>query len=615
MEKSIWTSIKNYGLIGDCRTAALVSKQGSVDWYCLPHFDSGSVFSALLEPKRGGKFQILPEGDYQSEQAYLDNTNILQTKYQAKTGRARLLDCFSVATEAHKNQAAWPDHELLRELHCEEGELSFQLIFDPRPVYGMQKREIVQWQGVGYACEWSNHLLVFRNNLPDQSFLERKRSDLLEARFTIRKGETFYFSLVYSDEDPTILPPLGKLAQNRIERTSLFWRDWVKQCVYDGPYAEEVRRSALALKLLTFSPSGAIIAAPTSSLPEEIGGVRNWDYRYCWLRDASFIIRALLNLNFQEEAKAFAHWLIHSTRLSRPYLNVMYSIFGDTDLEEESLPHFRGYENSQPVNIGNGAYDQFQLDIYGEMILALYHVAPHMDSLGKETQKMLIGFGKAIEECWKEPDEGIWEMRKEKEHHTHSKVMAWSGLHHLCLMKDGFSKRFKEAEFFSSFRATADEIKEVLYREHLFSSTGTFGRTREDDGMDASLLRLPLVGFCKSSDPVMENLYEEIERNLTENYLIRRYDSGMDGLPGGEGAFLLCNLWMVENLAHADRKDESEKWFKEFLKHHNSVMLWSEEIDPKTEEFLGNYPQGFTHVGLINAALALYRPEKEKAKA
>jgi GH15 family glucan-1,4-alpha-glucosidase len=604
-ENASYPPIDDYALIGDCRSAGLVSRGGSLDWLCLPRFDSPSIFAALLDAENGGRFLVRPIGKFRTERRYLANTNVLETVFRTPTGACVLRDLMSVSSEEDKRAYLTPEHEVLRELEGLEGEVEVEILYDPRPDYGRVRPLLEQRGALGLRCEVDGTSLTLRSELP-LGLTDGERSASGAAR--IRSGERKYLSLTYSMEAPAVVPLLGEAARGRIERTVRWWQEWANRCAYEGPYRDAVVRSALALKLMTYAPSGALVAAPTTSLPEAIGGVRNWDYRYCWLRDASFTLRALFALGYREEAEAYIGWLLHATRLTWPELHVLYDVFGEAKLPERELPHLEGYAGSRPVRVGNDAQGQLQLDVYGEVINGAARFLDRGGRFDRDTSRMLDGLGRTVCRRWHEPDEGIWEGRSGRFHNTHSKVLCWVALDRLIEMhKAGYLEVSVDL-----FRANREEIREEIeahgYNERIKSYTRTF----DGEEMDASLLTLPLYGYVEGTNPRMRSTCARIHEKLARDGLVYRYETEIDdGLPPGEGAFGICSFWAVECVAHGGNVEGATRTFEQLLAYANDVGLFAEEIDPDTGAALGNFPQAFTHIGLINAALTLaeYRDE------
>jgi GH15 family glucan-1,4-alpha-glucosidase len=598
-ESALYPPISDYALIGDCRSAGLVSRDGSLDWLCFPRFDSPSVFAALLDAREGGRFRIRPVGEYSSERRYLPDTNVLETTFRCPNGAFVLRDLMAISSEADKRSSLTPEHEVLREIEGIDGEVEVEVLYGPRPGYGLTRPVLERQWDHGLRCEVGGAALTLRSELPLE--LEgdgRGASGVVR----IRTGERKYLSLTYSREAPAVIAPLGEAARERIERTVRWWQGWANRCTYEGPYRDAVVRSALALKLMTYAPSGALVAAPTTSLPEAIGGVRNWDYRYCWLRDASFTLRALYALGYREEAEAFDGWVLHATRLTWPELHILYDVFGEAKLPERELPHLEGYAGSRPVRIGNDAQGQFQLDLYGEVVDAAAQFAKRGGRFDRDTSRMLDGLGRTVCRRWREPDEGIWEGRSGRFHNTHSKVLCWVALDRLIEMH--------EAEYLEVsvdlFRKERDEIRKEIEAHGYNERIGSYTRTFDGDEMDASLLTLPLYGYIEGKHPRMRSTCARIHEKLARDGLVFRYEASTDdGLPPGEGAFGICSFWAVECVGRGGNVEGATRAFEKLLAYANDVGLFAEEIDPDTGAALGNFPQAFTHIGLINAALTL----------
>jgi len=613
MRNNSLPGIADYGIIGNSRTAALISNRGSIDWCCFPKFDSEAFFSALVDPELGGVFSISPDSSFEASQSYLADTNILETTFTTEVGILRLSDCMTVASEEEKQKSLWPDTEILRTVECLEGEARLLVRLRPKGRFGRDScrlRQMGQW---GLVTEYGRKTLFLQTSIGVSQFSVRELPAGAEAmaQIKIRKGEILRVSLIYSDQAPSVIAPLGEASQRRLDSTLRYWRGWMSRCRYEGPYQAEVRRSALVLKLLTYAPSGAIVAAPTASLPETIGGERNWDYRFCWLRDASFTVRALVSLGYFEEAKAYASWLLHATALTHPRLQVLYSVYGESRLQERTLASAQGYAGSKPVRIGNAASDQFQLDVYGEVIDAISGLHSYLGEIDRDTRKFMIKIGEVLCQLWDMPDQGIWELRSSPLHHTHSKVMAWVGLDRILSLSSKLGWKIPHAKFVSARAEIRRMIEAQAYDVRLGSYTRSFG----DQELDASLLTIPLVGYIDGRDPRVRNTLVRVGDKLSRNGLLYRYQAGSDGLPGREGAFGICNFWMAEAWIRAGRPDLGRIWIENMLKHRNTLGLWPEQIDPESGAFLGNYPQGFTHIGLINASVALVAHAAERRAA
>jgi GH15 family glucan-1,4-alpha-glucosidase len=591
--------IDDYALIGDCRSAGLISGDGSLDWLCFPRFDSPSIFAALLDARVGGRFRIRPVGEYISEHRYLPDTNVLETTFRCPSGAFVLRDLMAVSSEEDKRASLTPEHEVLREIEGIDGEVEVEVLYDPCPDYGLTRPVLERQWDHGLRCEVGGAALILRSEPP----LELE-DDGRGASGAVRiwTGERKYLSLTYSREAPAVIAPLGEAARERIERTVRWWQEWANRCTYEGPYRDAVVRSALALKLMTYAPSGALVAAPTTSLPEAIGGVRNWDYRYCWLRDASFTLRALYALGYREEAEAYTGWLLHATRLTWPELQVLYDVFGEARLPERELVHLEGYAGSRPVRIGNDAQGQLQLDVYGEVINGAARFLDRGGRFDRDTSRMLDGLGRTVCRRWREPDEGIWEGRSGRFHNTHSKVLCWVALDRLIEMHEaGYLEVSVEL-----FRKERDEIRKEIEAHGYNERKGSYTRTFDGDEMDASLLTLPLYGYIEGTNPRMRSTCARIHEKLATGELVHRYETGTDdGLPPGEGAFGICSFWAVECETRGGDVEGATQAFEQLLAYANDVGLFAEEIDPHTSAALGNFPQAFTHIGLINAALTL----------
>lgn len=591
--------IADYGVIGDCRAAALVSRSGSVDWLCWPRFESPSLFAGLLDPVRGGHWSIRPLGRYRSSHRYLRDTNVLTTRFDQPSGSMVLIDFMPVATEEEKAHTLMPESELIRRVHCLSGTVEVEFELRPKPDFGLSHFQLVHRGPLGCRFQVDSQAFLLRAT---PGLKLRASRDAVLCVFRLDEGDVVDFSLSYSSEAPGHIPALPRHADESLARTVAWWRGFIGACSNRGVYRDELVRSLLALKLLGYSPSGAIVAAPTTSLPERLGGDLNWDYRYCWLRDAAFTVRALLDMNYRDEAEAFVSWMLHSTRLTRPEVRVLYDVYGRLPEEEEELHHLRGYAGSRPVRIRNGASTQLQLDTYGEVIDALA-VLVHRDGqhLDHETQSMLGDFGRFVCRNWNRPDSGIWEPRDEPQHYTHSRLMCWTALDRILELHAMGVLHTLDAERFAMNREMlAEELTHRAWNERL----GSYVDVLDGDRVDASLLLLAWHGFERPESPRMRATAQLIRERLGAGPgLLYRYERS---LTDREGAFGICSFWMAEYLARGGGTlQEAQRWFEAMLRYQNDLGLYAEEIDPINGEALGNFPQAFTHVGLIGAALSL----------
>ena len=587
--------IGDYAIIGDCRTAALVSREGSIDWLCLPHFSGPSVFASLLDQTRGGRFRIRPIGCFRARRRYCGATAVLETTFETATGSARLTDAMSIAADV---AGLHPLRELLRIIEGLEGEVAFEVLWSPRPNYARAVPNIRSRGQLGWVCAWSDELFLLRC---ETSLTSVPEAGAITGCIRVEQGQKARFSMCYAKGDIAIAAPLGREADERLEATLAWWRNWSGQCRYAGPHREAVIRSAITLKLMTFALSGAVLAAPTTSLPEWIGAERNWDYRYCWVRDAALTMRALTGLGFQSEAGAFLRWLLHATRLTWPELQVMYDVYGRTNLREGQLDHLSGYRGSRPVRTGNGAHRQVQLDVYGGVLFAARDYVEKGGDLQEDEARLLVGFGRTVCRKWREPDSGIWEIRGQQRHHTFSKVMCWTALDCLLNLNNRGCLRV-DAEM---FRRERDEIASVIEIRGFNETLGSYVSELDGDRLDASLLLMGCLGYQHPGDVRMRATFDRVRERLGRNGLLYRYEPGSDDFPSREGAFGICSFWAIDNLARRGDTNAAEEAFQHILSFANDVGLFAEEIDPDTGEALGNFPQAFTHVGLINGAMAL----------
>jgi GH15 family glucan-1,4-alpha-glucosidase len=579
--------INDYALIGDGRSAALVSRAGTIDWLCWPRFDSPPIFGALLD-QDGGSWRIAPVDPAQPTRRYIDDTNVLETRFETATGTLVVTDLMTVAGEEHKGLA--PDHELLRHVMCERGEVEVEVMIDPCPDFHRVRG--VAHRTLGLRWQIGQRLLALRGDVPIG--VDGR------VRMRMRAGDAASFTLTF-DEGPSALVPLGDHARERIKQSIGWWRSWAGRASYQGRDRDRVVRSALAIKLMGFAPSGAIIAAPTTSLPERLGSFMNWDYRYCWLRDASFTARALLSLGYVDEAVAFCSWLLHTTRLTSPELNVIYDVYGNKPPKERELANLRGFEHSTPVRTGNAAATQLQLDLYGEVIDATAQVAQITGELDRDTQKLLRGFGDYVSAHWQLADQGMWEPRGKPEHRTHSRMLCWVALDRLIdLGKRGFVSGLDSDKLEHHRAAIRDDIETRAWDSGIGCYTSAYGNPE----LDANVLLMSWYGFHPAASPRMRSTYARIcERLGAGPGLLYRYE---DSLRSREGAFWICSFWAVEHLALGGGTErEARALFDAACRYANDVGLMAEEVDPMTHEPIGNFPQAYTHVGLISAALSI----------
>ncbi len=564
----------------------------------MPDFSSPSIFAGLLDPARGGSCSIRPSDPFfTAERRYIERTAVLETDFATNSGSARLIDLMPID---EGGRSLRPMREVLRAIEGMDGSVEIELRIDVRPDYARRSLRPRKRGRLGWTYLWGDEVLVVHSDIA-----LKQEGDALVGTVTLGPGERRYLSLAYTKGDPAILPPLGRHAEERIADTIAWWRDWTGRCRYTGPYREEVVRSAVTLKLLTYTLSGAIVAAPTTSLPEAIGKGRNWDYRYCWLRDAGLTTEALLATGYREEALSFLGWMLHATRLSWPELQVMYDVFGRTRLDEKELAHLAGYAASRPVRIGNDAHHQRQLDIYGEVVNAACAALAGNGRLDNESARMLTGLGDVVCRQWRESDSSIWEVRGPLRHYTFSKVMCWAALDGLLKLHkdDALVLPAAKVDLFGRERA---EIEQAIERRGFNTALGSYVSVLDGDKVDASLLLMACIGYKDAGDPRMRSTYDLIHQRLGRNGLLHRYER-FDGIAGVEGAFGICGFWAIDNLAKRGDIDAAERRFRHMLSFANDLGLYAEEIDIASGAALGNFPQAFTHVGLINAAVAIER--------
>ena len=598
------STINDYGVIGDCRTAALVSRSGSIDWWCLPHFSGPGFFAGILDRQRGGRFSVAPADQSQGSQHYIAQSNVLQTVWPAAGAQLRLTDAM-VIPDASKAGRLLAQRELLRSIEAVDGPVEIDIYYAPRPDFGSADIKLKRLGAYSWGCSYRDHFLLLHTDL------ELELADDARAvcgRVRLDPNEPRYLSVTYVRNDMAVILPLGESARKRMDATVAWWQAWSRHCSYEGPYRSAVMRSLLTIKMLSYSLSGAIVAAPTSSLPEVVGGTRNWDYRYCWLRDSAMTLEALLAMGYDAEARTFLAWLLHATQRTRPRLQVLYDVYGHGNIREKVLDHLHGYQGSRPVRIGNGAWDQKQLDVYGSVAMAALRYVEGGGHLSRAGRRMLRGLGKTVCRQWQEPDRGIWEIRGGSHQHTYSKVACWVTLD--CLLKLADQEHVSVPV--EKFRRTRDEIADAIEQQGFNRETNSYTAVFGEDIPDASLLLLTYYGYCDADDPRMVSTFEYLERHLSHGALMHRYTLDYDGFDEGENAFGICSFWAVEYLALAGRLDEAIERFEALLGYANHLGLFAEEVDVSSGVLLGNFPQAYTHVGLINAALAIDRASAEK---
>jgi GH15 family glucan-1,4-alpha-glucosidase len=594
--------IEDYALLGDTYTVALVGRNGSIDWLCVPRIDSDACFAALLGNADNGRWLLAPEGEIRAtRRRYRGDSLILETEFETATGTAAVIDFMPLGGDSDAV-------DLVRLVEGRAGEVAMttELVF--RFDYGATVPWVQRAEGGLTAIAGPTALRL-------RTPVELAGKDFRTVgRFTARAGETVPFRLCcfqsYGRE------PEPREPERLRSETETFWKDWIGHCQVDGPWRGAVLRSLITLKALTYAPAGGIAAAGTTSLPEQIGGSRNWDYRYCWIRDATFTLYAFLLSGLKDEARAWREWLLRAAAGKPSQLQILYGVGGEGRIPELELPWLAGYENSRPVRIGNAAHEQVQLDVYGELFDA-FHVArkfglPAYDHAW-EVEKVLLEY---LESAWQLPDQGIWEVRGPARHFTHSKIMAWVAADRAVKAVERFGLDGPVARW----RELRAKIHADVCARGFDSERNSFVQTYGSKALDAALLMIPLVGFLPPDDPRMVGTVEAIQRELTHDGLVRRYasEAGVDGLPAGEGTFITCSFWLVDNLAMLGRRQEARELFEALLALRNDVGLLAEEYDPVDRRQLGNFPQAFSHVGLINSAhnLTIAKgPAKERADA
>lgn len=578
--------LEDYGFIGDTETGALVGRNGSIDWLCMPRFDSAAAFAALLGDENNGCWRIAPVGEFNSSMRYRPGTLVLETVFETAEGRVRVVD-FMPPRTSH------PD--LVRIVEGESGRVSMRSMLRIRFGYG----RVVPWVR---RCDGGISAVAGPDALHFVSEVETRGEDLSTvAEFSVGPGESVAFSLIWHPSH--LSAPAAGDPRRALRETEDLWQRWSGHCCYEGEWRDQVLRSLITLKALTYRPTGGVVAALTTSVPEQIGGMRNWDYRFCWLRDATFTLLAFLDAGYTEEAQAWRDWLLRAVAGDPAELQIMYGVAGERMLLEYELPWLSGYENSQPVRAGNAAFNQLQIDVYGEVMDAMHQarsvgIAP--DPSAWKVQRALLDF---LETGWKQPDEGIWEVRGKRRQFTHSKVMAWVA----------FDRAVKAVRQFGldgpaeTWEAQRDALHREVCEQGFHPGAGAFTQSYGSTVLDASLLMLPLVGFLPARDARVSSTVDAIAKRLTMDGFVLRYHSAEadDGLPAGEGTFLPCSFWLVDNYVLLGRRAEARALFEKLLGVCSPLGLLAEEYDPRARRLVGNIPQAFSHVGLVNSALNL----------
>jgi len=591
-------TIEDYAMIGDCHTAALVSKQGSIDWLCMPHFDSPACFASLLGSDENGHWSITPAEPVRSvKRRYREGTLILETEYETDSGVVTLTDFMTPRREMP---------ELGRLIVGTRGEVQLNLELVIRFDYG----SVVPWvrrTETGISAIAGPDMLSLRTEIP-----LRGKDFKTVATFLVKEGQKVCFDLTWYPSYQNEPVPLD--VEKALQDTDDWWREWSDRCSYKGEWRDAVLRSLITLKALTFLPTGGIVAAPTTSLPESPGGVRNWDYRFCWVRDATLTLHSLLNAGYHDEARQWREWLLRAIAGSPSELNIVYGLRGERRLTELELPWLPGYEKSAPVRTGNDAYKQFQLDIFGELANTLFQCRHsglgRPEDAGEDIAEALLEF---LETGWNQPDDGIWEVRGPRRHFVHSKMMAWVAV----------DRAIKSAEqgWFSGdvgrWKRLRDTIHHQVCEQGFDTDLNSFVQYYGSKNLDASILMMPLVGFLPADDPRVVGTVKAIENHLLEDGFVARYtpDPKVDGMPHGEAKFLACSFWLADNYSLQNRREDAVQMFNRLLSIRNDLGLLSEEYDPAEKRLLGNYPQAFSHVGLVNTAFRLSHGNPQPAVA
>ena len=594
-------NIEDYAIIGDCETAALVGKDGSIDWLCWPNFASSACFAKLLGSDENGFWKISPKEIVKKvSRQYWEHTLVLETRFETEQGEITVVDFMPVRGKYS---------DLVRIVRGIRGSVDMRSILSLRFNYGSAIPWVRKMEG-GVRAIAGPHTVVLRTPVETHGEAFQTHGD-----FTIHEGESIPFVLTYGDyglyteHNPPAIDP-----EHSLEETANFWKTWANRCPYKGKYRDAVERSLIALKALTYKPTGGVVAAATMALPEQIGGPRNWDYRYCWLRDTTFTLLALMNGGYFREAEAWMNWLLRTIAGSAAQVQIMYGIQGERTLTEWEIPWLAGYENSKPVRVGNAASEQVQLDIYGETLDAFYWARGRILDDRETDFNLVRGLVNHLSTIWQQPDDGIWETRGGKKHFVYSKAMAWVAFDRAIKLAEDWNYVDVEDVPVDEWKKTREAIHKEVCERGFSRKLNSFVQFYDSEELDASALLLAQVGFLPPTDPRIIGTVQAIEKHLTQDGFVLRYNTSTssDGLPAGEGAFLACSFWLVSNLALIGRKDEAAKLFERLLALRNDVGLLAEEYDVGRKRLVGNFPQAFSHIALIGAAYALEDQGHEK---
>ncbi|HKW26611.1 MAG TPA: glycoside hydrolase family 15 protein [Terriglobales bacterium] len=601
----MYRPIKDYAVIGDTHSAALISSEGSLDWACLPHFNSGAVFLRLLDDEKGGYCAVTPENVKERSRRYLPGTNILETTFSTTSGVLQLTDFMPLRRRrevTHAGQDVDSDHQIVRLLRCVSGNVDTQIELRPTFDFARGKTQIDARDGALVCRGHGGELHVL-----GVSF-QIRNGDQAAAQIHLRAGEGAFLCLRHAPPGSPIIPMDLPRAEALLGETREYWETWLQSCHYRGPYRDSVRRGALISKLLTFEPSGAIVAASTTSLPEKIGGERNWDYRFTWLRDASFTLTALMVLGYYGEASDFLHFYRRASPNLEKSFQILYGIDGEREQKEIELKHLKGYRNSRPVRIGNAAARQKQLDVYGELMQCIYlyvtheAFAQHREPFMQELWNLARQIADHVVRVWREPDSGLWEMRGKQRHFVDSKALCWAALDRALKLADVLHRKADV----STWKRERDAAYRDIMENGFNAKIGAFVQSYGSEALDASALRLPIIGLIGAGDPRMLSTVQKVEEQLVRKGLVYRYRRVDDGVSGEEkGTFAMCTFWLIDAYILLGRLQEAEALFEHVLSFQNDVGLFSEEIDPDSGEQLGNFPQAFSHISLINSAARL----------